>query len=261
VSTLARCLALFLALTSYPAMLRAAVIVSTSLSLTSFQILPSTGSVQFIHPTTASAFAQVFDTLGGSDQQFNTIDDGSTSAVAATALAHAMAAASAPALTASAVSGVNIPELTAGAGTVPGSTFGSLQGFFQIVGATSPVSVQLKALLAANQSLATTSSGQSADSEVTFSLLLPDISDTPVLFMDNLLHIGPSNSRSASSSPTLTNLVTLMPNTQYLWIAQTDSESSGTNTVPEPQSLLLGSSGLVLFALWVARLAHLRHRA
>lgn len=242
-------------------MLRAGVIVSSSLNLTQFQILPTAGSVQFISPTTASAFTQVFDTLGGFDQQFNTIDDGSTSASAATALAHAMAAASATALTASAASGVNIPELTAGAGTVPGSPFGSLQGFFQIVGATSPVSVQLKAFLAASQSLATTGSGQSADSEVTFSLLLPDISDTPVLFMDNLLHIGPNDFRAASSSPTLSNLVTLMPNTPYFWIAQTDSESSGTNTVPEPESFLLGSAGLVLIAFWVARQAHLRHRA
>ena len=260
-SRLTRCLALYFALTSYAAILRAGVIVSTSLSLTSFQILHSAGSVLFIPPTTASAFTQVFDRLGGFDQQFNTIDDGSTSASAATALAHAMATASAFALTASAASGVNIPEVTAGAGTVPGSPFGSLQGFFQIVGATSPVPVQLKALLAASQSLATTGSGQSADSEVTFSLLLPDISDTPVLFMDNLLHIGPNDSRSASSTPTLTDLITLMPNTPYFWIAQTDSESSGTNTIPEPESFLLGSAGLVLFAFWVARQAHLRHRA
>jgi hypothetical protein len=218
--------------------------------MTKLQILPSSGTVQFLSPFNASAFVQVADSLGGFDQQFDSVDDGATNVSAATALAYATAAASALDMTASAASGINIPQIEAAAGTVPGSPYGLLQGFFQIVGATGPVSVQLKATLDANQSLSTTGYGQSASSEVTFNLLLPDISGDPVLFFDNLLEIGPNDSAANASSFTLSALVTLQPDTPYYSIAETDAETPpGISHVPEPSSgpllltvLLLGAS-------------------
>ena len=54
----------------YPAAVRADVVIDSSLSLTQLQILPAAGTVQFISSVTASAFTQVFDSLGGADQQF-----------------------------------------------------------------------------------------------------------------------------------------------------------------------------------------------
>jgi hypothetical protein len=222
-----------------PSALQAGVIVASTLNLTQLQILPSSGTVQFLPPINASAFVQVFDNLGGFDQQFDSVDDGATNVSAATALAFASAAASAVSMTASTTAGLNIPQITADAGTTPGSPYGLLQGLFQITGAGGPVSVQLKALLDVHQSLATSGYGQSATSEAIFNLLLPDISGDPILFFDDLRSIGPNDSSSTSSSPTLSAFVTLQPGMPYYLIVNVDPDVSGSSTAPEPASLLL----------------------
>jgi hypothetical protein len=240
-----------------PSALQAGVIVASSLSLTQLQILPSSGTVQFLPPINASAFVQVFDSLGGFDQQFDSVDDGATNVSAATALASAAAAASAVSMTASSSSGINIPQIEAAAGTVPGSPFGMLQGFFQIVGTTGPVSVQFLASLSTSQSLSTTGYGQSANSEVTFNLLLPDISEAPILFFDNLLQIGANDSQNTSSSFTLSSTVMLMPDMPLSLIAATDAETPpGISQVAEP------SSGLLVFCVMAsfASMARLKQR-
>jgi hypothetical protein len=230
--------------------LRADVIVSTSLNLTGLQISPSSGTLQVLAPLTASAFAQAQDSLGGFDQQFNSVDDGTTSASALTFLAGASGAASAPLLDANASSGVNISGIEAAASSVGR---GSLRGSFEIVGATAPVSVQFTAMLQTDQSLSTLGFGQSATSEVIFNFNLPDLPDQPLLFFDSPLQIGPNDSLSNTASPTLTASVTLQPNTPYSFITEADAESSGLNAVPEPSSLLLLLTVSVLFAFLPAR--------
>lgn len=243
----------------FPASLRADVIVSTSLSLTGLQISPSSGTLQILSPLTASAFAQAQDSLGGLDQHFNSADDGATSATALTLFANSSGAASAPLLDANAGSGVNISALEAAAASVGR---GSLRGTFEIIGATAPVNVQFQAMLQISQSLSTPGAGQSATSEVIFTLFLPDLPNQPLLFLDNPLTIGASDSGSDTMSPTLTASVTLQPNTEYSFISEVDAESSGHNSVPEPSSLLLLLTVLVLFAFSVARgewLRRIRH--
>jgi hypothetical protein len=235
---------------AFPVSLRADVIVSTSLSLTGLQISPSSGTLQILSPLTASAFAQAQDSLGGLDQQFNSVDDGTTSASALTLLASASGAASAPLLHANAGSGVNISGLEAAASSVGR---GSLQGSFEITGATAPVNVQFQAMLQGDQSLSTPGTGQSATSEVIFTLILPDLPNQPLLFFDNPLTIGANDSGSNTTSPTLTASVTLQPNTEYSLITEVDAESSGQNAIPEPSSLLLLLTVLVLFGFSVAR--------
>ena len=234
----------------FPVSLRADVIVSTSLNLTGLQISTSSGTLQLLSPLTAAAFAQAQDSLGGLDQHFNSVNDGTTSASALTFLASASGAASAPLLDASASSGVNISAIDAAASSVGR---GSLRGSFEIVGATGPVSVQFTAMLETDQSLATLGLGQSATSEVIFNFNLPDLSDQPLLFFDNPLQIGPNDSVSNTATPTLTASVTLQPNTPYSFITEVDAESSGLNTVPEPSSFLLFLTVLVLFAFLLAR--------
>jgi hypothetical protein len=232
---------------------QASVIVSSSLSLTQLQILPAAGSVQIISPFNASAFTQVFDSLGGVDQDYNSVDDGATSANSSTTLVSSNAAASAVGLTVSTSSSLLIPQATASAGTEPGSPYGLLQGFFQIVGTTGPVSVELTATLNEIQSLSTTGFGHSATAEATFSLLLPDISGSPILFFDDPLAIGASGFMADSSSPKLTAAVTLQANTEYYLLAETESEIKGTSMTPEPSSVSLSFVGLCALVLFLRR--------
>ncbi len=239
-------LGLFLVLWLFPVVAQGNVIINSSLKLTQLQLLPSAGSVQYLSPFNASTFTQVFDSLGGSDQQYNSVDDGATSSSSTTSLVSATAAASATALTASTSGSLFIPQITASAGTNPGSPYGLLQGFFEIVGATGPVTVQLKASLMESQSLTTTGFGMSASSEAIFNLLLPDISSDPVLFFDDPLSIGPNGSVSDSQSPTLTASVTLQAGTEYYLIANTDPDFFGTSATPEPSSLSYLLTGLAL---------------
>jgi hypothetical protein len=242
----------------YPAAVRADVVIDSSLSLTQLQIQPSAGSVQFLSPFNASTFTQVFDSSGGADQQFNTVNDGATSASASTTLVHATAAASALSMTASTTAGVNIPQITADAGTSPGSPYGLLQGFFEIVGATGPISVQLKASLDVHQSLSTSGGGQLATSEAIFNLLLPDISGDPILSFDNLLQIGQNDSIASSSSPTLSDFVMLPANTPLSLIFSTDTDVYTVSSVPEPSSFWLLLIVLGVGALSMKRRERLR---
>jgi hypothetical protein len=238
---------------------RADINVSTSITLDQLQITPSIGTFQIISPFSASAFAQVFDSLGGSDQAFNSVNDGSTTASAATALVTASAAASVTAFTLGASSGVNIPaSVNATAGTNPGAPVALLEGFFEIVNPLdarqSSVNVLWNATLEANQSLSTTGSGSSASSEAIFQLLLPDVSAAPFLFYDNPLQIGADSQLSTGSQTlTLNGSATLQTNTEYLMIAGADAETPPPPPTPEPSYMLLVGAGLSSLAALRAR--------
>jgi hypothetical protein len=243
--------------------LRAGVIVSTSLGLTSLAISPSTGSLKILSPLTASAFVSVFDSLGGANSDFETIDDSSITASAATALANGSGTASATALTARASSGVTIPGLDAEAGTNAAGPYGSLAGTFQITdlnGGVNPVNVDFAAILAGSQSLFTDTRGISANSEVIFQLNLPDIGAVPFLFLDSPLAIGSNQTLSNAINQTLTGTATLNTNTPYSVYVEVDAESTGVDSaVPEPSSLWLTAAGtIILFALCSLRLARER---
>jgi hypothetical protein len=236
---------------------QAGVISSSMISLSQLQIVPATGTLQVQSPLTASAFGQAQDSLGGSDQHFNTVDDSATSASGNTALASGNGAASAPSRTASAASAVNISVDASASATGQGGlgpAFGSGSGMFQIQNATNTsVSVAFSALLNINQFLQTDSQGVFAFSEVIFQLVLPDLPDQPLLFFDNPITIGPSATSSFTSSPTLTNTVTLQTNTLYTLIALVDAESSGLNSVPEPSLMLLDGLGAGILCAYFGR--------
>jgi len=240
--------------------LRADVIVSTTLSLTNLQILPGSGTLDILSGFGASAFTSVYDSLGGFDQQFNTVTGAATSANSATSMANATAAASALKLTESASSGVDLsPGVDASAGTNAGAPYGALSGFFMITDSsgnpnvTNPVNVTFNALLNISQSLTTDQFGFEATSEVVFNLLLPDIDGNPFLSLDNPLQIGPGGSLSASSTPTLTGTAGMLTNTQYYLYVETDAESFGLNTsVPEPSYGGLSAALLSLFIVFRA---------
>ena len=235
-------LALGALLCHLPPALQAGVIVSTSLTLTSLQITPSSGTVQFL-PVNASAFASALDSLGGADANFDSQDDSSVNVSALVALAAANASADAIRQTTLAQSSVNIPDFEAAASS---TGQGTLQGAFQIVGTTGSVNVLFSAVLELAQSLATTNTGLSGSSEVVFTLNLPDLADPLVLFLDNPLEIGSNQSLSSSSNPTLSSgAIALDSNTPYSFLLQVDSESSGL-TAPEPGCFALGAIGMCM---------------
>jgi len=235
----------------FPIALRADAIVNNSLSLSGLQITPASGSVQLQAGFAASAFAEAEDSLGGFSQQFTTVNDGATSASAATTLANASAAASVPGLTASTSGGVNIPEINAFAESTANGGPGSLIGSFEIVGTSGAVSVQFAAPLMGSQSLSTIGGGRFATSEIAFNLLLPAVSSSPLLVYDNPLSIGPNSTLNFTYSNTLTASVMLQADTPYLLIAEVDPDSSGLNSTPEPSLFALTALGLCV--LLVAR--------
>ena len=224
--------------------LRADLIVNTSLSLTKFQIIPSSGTLSVLPGLGASAFTSVYDSLGGFDQEFNSVTDDVTSASSATGLASATGAASAPGLTAGASSGVSLTGDAAAAGTNAGAPYGALSGFFQITDPTgnqNPVNVTFTAMLSISQSLSADQNGMDATSEVVFNLLLPDIDASPFLSLDNPLEIGPGGSLSSSSTTTLSGTASMFTNTDYYVYVEADAESYGFNSTPEPSYGILSA--------------------
>lgn len=239
---------------------RADVMVSTSLDLTAFQVVPTVGTFVIVSPFTASANAQAQDDVSAPDSQFTQVNDGSTSAGAATAFANASASASALTaitLAASAASSVHIPGVmpffgsSTGQGGLGGDFGGT--GLFEILDSSnptpSPVDVTFKATLSGTQSLSADGAGVFATSEIIFNLLLPDLGAVPI-FLDNPISIGPSSSLDSPYSNTLMGTVTMLTNTDYTLIAEVDAESSALNSVPEPSFLFHTEVGI--FAILLA---------
>jgi hypothetical protein len=218
-----------------PNVLRADVVVTTELDLNAFQIIPDSGTLNILSPTTAFVFGQALDSSGGFDQETNSVNDSATSTNASTTVASASGAASAPALTGSVTANINLPNDFNGFANSEGQAL--LSGSFEITGTANPVNVTFNALLNIDQSLETTGGGQSATSETTFTLLLPDLSGDPVLFSDVPNSIGPDSVTSTSTDPTLTTSMLLEPDTPYSFVASLDAEADGVNITPEPSSL------------------------
>jgi len=239
------------AVCGFPTALSADVMVSSTMDLNGLDLVfPSGYTLSFASGVLATASASAQDSLGGNDAQFNFMLNGSTSASAGTALASAVATAdssSLPSLTASAQSGVNIPDglMAFASSSANGNPFGSLSGSFEIDGPSGTVSVTLEAMLQYSQFLQTMDGGVFATSDVNFSLLLPDVNSSPLLFFDNPLTIGPNSTVAPSGAPTPMTSVMLNADTPYSFVANVDAESSGLNA-PEPSSLLLC---LTVFAL------------
>ena len=258
---------------------RADVVVSTSLSLTSLTITPDSGTtLQIISPLSFSGFASAEDsTTPGISYDLLPPDDPAT---AATALANASASAPGPAL-ANGSDGVTISGMLNASADTDANVEAS-ETFEIEASESAPVSVTFGAALSYSQSLTTDAYASFGDSEVTFSLFDPNFSNPSpndisgsILFLDNLLVTGPSGSitetNSVSTGPDLPsdgssgNIVTsaspaftlngteiLMTNTQYTLFGELDAESSGYNT-PEPGYYLLLAAGLSLLFICARR--------
>ena len=229
------------------------VIVNTGLSLTELQISPATGTLDVLSPVTVSTYAEALDSSGGFD------DSASNPANAAdSTLATASGAGSGSALTGSVTANINLPDSFNGFGSSTGQS--SLSGSFQIIStSSSPIDVTLSAALSGSQFLQTTGNGVLATSEIIFTLLLPDLSASPILALDNPLSIGPGSETNAPYSSTLTTSVSLSPNTDYSFVVSLDAESEGVSITPEPSSLSLVLTSVGLLAVLGRRLTSKRN--
>jgi hypothetical protein len=239
------CRILFLlAISSVPAW--ASAVVNASLTLNNFQILPASGSAMFLPGTNVLVFAQGLDSLGGLDQEFNTATDAAASTSASTTLGSGSASASAIPLSGIVTENIHIPDITAFDSSEGQDT---LSGTFEITGTTGSVKVTFNASLLVNQFLMTNSLGVSANSEVVFTLTVPNIQSGPILSYDNLESIGPSQTTSFSASPMLSATFTVPSNTLESFTFALNADGPPTvSKIPEPSSLLLTAAGALALA-------------
>lgn len=194
------------------------------------------------------AFAQAQNSLGDLEQQFDAQTDATSTANAAVTWASGQGIADEAEWTAA--SSANIAAPAGGTATSVGQALWTRLIGFNGAG-TDPIEVTFSVDLLGSLSLMTDALGESAQSDVTFNLLLDGDS---VLFYHLPQSIGASSAVDVPFSLTLTNTITLDPTVDYLLFLRVDSESFVmTQAVPEPATLLL--FGIGLFAV-----GHLRRR-
>lgn len=156
--------------------------------------------------------------------------------------ASAQGIANAANLTASASNQLNITGGTFAAGS-SGQAF--LINTFMITGGTGDVDVTFSAMINGMQSLMTDAFGEFAESDVIFSL---ELDGDPVLFHASQLTGGPNTSIQQQIAQAVSNTVTLQQNTVYTVVVGIDPEGKGSNSIPEPSTVILMVSGLGLMA-------------
>jgi hypothetical protein len=237
-----------------PLQASATAIANSTLDFKNLSITPTVGSISLDGPWFLETFAHADNSLGQIDEHFTPESSpGTVSASAAVAWASATGTASAPndpsdfLVTGSAQSDVNIP------GCGPAAAFSNGRGtLFNSFTLSDGGPVQFAIDISGLLNVMTDACGVFARTETVFTL---EVDGTPILFHNELLSIGPSDSATQSVSTHLSNTVTLaafdpdgLPLSHFL-LLEIDSESAGA--VPEPPVGLLLITGLA--ALAVAR--------
>ena len=222
-------------------------IANSSLDFKNLSITPAAGVISLDGPWFLQAFAHADNSLGQIDENFTPgSSPGTVSASAAVTWASATGTASAlngvPDLvvTGSAQSDVNLPG--PGAAAAFGKSRSTLFNFFTL---SDSGNVQFEIDIAGLLNVMTDAFGLFAQTETVFTL---EVDGTPILFQNDLLSIGPSDSATQAISTRLSNTVTLDAGSHFL-LLEIDSESAGA--VPEPPVGLLLITGLA--ALVAAR--------
>jgi hypothetical protein len=239
-----------------PLQASAMAIANSTLDFKNLSITPTVGAILLDGSWFLETFAHADNSLGQIDENFT---PGSfpdpVSASAAVTWASATGTASAPndppgfLVTGTAQSDVNLPGPGAAAF---GKSRSTLFNSFTLSGGGSSVDVQFAIDISGLLNVMTDAFGLFAQTETVFTL---EVDGTPILFQNDLLSIGPSDSGSQSFSTHLSNTMTLaafdldgLPLSHFL-LLEADSESAGA--VPEPPVGLLLITGLA--ALAVAR--------
>ena len=206
------------------------------LSFINLSITPGAGTFDLLTNWAGAAYGQA--TVASQ------YDTGATPSVFVTG-DYSTASGSASAASPSAQSGADASVTGAAADNASGQAW--VESAFMITGGTGDVSTVFSAQLIGSLNVLTDAAGQLAQAEAVFSL---ELNGDPVLFNDQLLSIGASDSQNLPLSSPLNNTVTLQYNTPYIIYIETDSEVS-VSSVPEPRAAGLLAIGLSL-GLWAA---------
>jgi len=216
----------------------------SSISFSSLQITPMSGSLVFGGPWAAQGFAQAENSLGDLSAQFDS-SSASAMANASVTLASASVGANAGDLTGVASGGVNltgIPALSFGASVAQGT----LSNVFTITGGVGSTSVSFSTQVTGLLRLAGDAATIETSTEAIFNLTLNSDS---VLFFDSALTGGPNFNVIAPFTQALSTTVMLDFDKPYFVLAQADSESRAASAaIPEPSTLPMMLVGLVLVA-------------
>jgi len=191
---------------------RAAISVVSTNSFGSVTIDPASGSVNYTTALQSSAFSQA-----GANARYNvgaSSTAGSMDVPVTGGLATGAGKASASLLVGGSSGATGfIPDATPGFDTSTGRA--AANGQFMITG-TGSVSVTFSAVISGQLTLSSDAYGVFGQGENVFAL---SVNGVPILFNDQILSIGPSQSANASYSETLTDTMTLMADTTYyLWV-------------------------------------------
>jgi len=238
---------------------RATIFVGATNSFSGVTIAPASGSVEYLTALQSSAYAQA-----GANAQYDSIDP-STATTTDVPVPGGLATGAGLASVSSSTG------LSSATGFIPGSTAGfdtsagraSINGEFEIIGASGAVSVTFSTVISGGLNLSSDAYGESGQGESDFAL---SVNGNPVLFYDQILTIGPDQTQSEPISETLTASMTLTADTPYFFVAEADAETDVVNSsvlaVPEPAEVSLLVAGLAMLAfISLARRRHAGNKA
>jgi|GEM_PF-1592447 len=238
---------------------RATIFVGATNSFSGVTIAPGSGSVEYLTAVQSSAYAQA-----GANAQYDSIDP-STATTTDVPVPGGLATGAGMASVSSS------SGLSSATGFIPGSTAGfdtsagraSINGEFEIIGASGAVSVTFSTVISGGLNLSSDSYGVSGQGESDFAL---SVDGNPVLFYDQILTIGPDQTQSEPISEALTASMTLTADTPYSFVAEADAETDVVNSnalaVPEPAEVSLVVACLAMLAfISLARRRHAGNKA
>lgn len=230
-----------------PLQTSATAIANSTLDFKNLSITPTAGGISLDGSWFLETFAHADNSLGQIDENFTPgSSPGSVSASAVVTWASATGTASAPndppdfLVIGSAQSDVNLPG--SGAAAAFGKSRSTLFNFFTLSGGGPSVDVQFAIDISGLLNVMTDAFGVFAQTQTVFTL---EVDGTPILFHNELLSIGPSDSDTKVVSTQLSKIVTLDSGSHFL-LLEADSESAGA--VPEPPVGLLLITGLAALA-------------
>ena len=232
------CVALMVTLFS-PAAARADASASSELSFTGISVTPSVGTFTIVTNWSGAAFAQATLT-----SEFNTGTTPTASATGDFSTASGSADATVPngqSAASGSIIGVDGSDNAAGQGWV--------ESVFMITGGSGSVDTTFSTDISGSLNVLTDALGELAQAETVYSL---EVNGDAALFDDRFFSVGPNGSDPQTFSTTISSVMTLQYDTQYLLFAEADSEISVVNSVPEPQPVALMAAG-ILGLVWLGR--------
>jgi hypothetical protein len=221
----------------------------SSVSFSNLQIVPASGTVQFLDEWSSQAFAQGQNSLGEVDNQFSSTSGGTSSITAAVTYAGASATADAVSLSGTASSSTNIlGSINAEADSTGIAT---LSNFFEITGATGPVDVTFSVQVAGSVGASADQFGVVAQTDTSFDV---DLNGLPVGSFYQFLVLGPNSSGSSTLNLELINTVPVGSGTPENVTVTALSDSGPTvDQSPEPPTASFAIIALAVLGAFIRR--------